>query len=58
MNDDLKHRIQSFLMEQKTGVFEHKEGEEIEYIDFDNVANLALFLDTAVMLLEETLENK
>lgn len=58
MNTNLETRIRNFIKEQKNGMFYDDDGSEIETIDFDNFANISLFLDTAVALLEETIGEK
>ena len=55
MTTDLETRIRGFVKQQKTGMFYDDDGSEIEPIDFDNFANISIFLDTAIGLLEETI---
>jgi hypothetical protein len=50
MTDELKNRIKSFIKEQECGEFVCG-----EHIDFDNVANLDMFLETAIGLLKESI---
>ena len=58
MTTDLETRIRAFLKEQKDGVFYDDDDSELEYIDFDNFANISMFLDTAIGLLEESIGEK
>jgi len=58
MNSDLENRIISFVKEIKNGMFYDDDGNEIEQIDFNNFANIDMFLNTAVALLEEVVGEK
>lgn len=53
MTDELKNRIKSFVKEQECGYIGNEDDEE--YIDFDNMANLKIFLETAIVLLKESI---
>jgi hypothetical protein len=53
MTDELKNRIKSFVKEQECGYIGNED--DGEHIDFDNVANLDMFLETAIGLLKESI---
>lgn len=58
MTDELKNRIKSFVKEQECGYIGNEDEDDEddgEYIDFDNVANLDMFLETAIGLLKESI---
>jgi hypothetical protein len=55
MTDELKNRIKSFLKEQECGYIGNEDDEEYDPIDFENVANLDMFLETAIGLLKESI---
>lgn len=55
MTDELKNRIKSFLKQQELGYIGNEDDEEYDPIDFNNVANLDVFLETAIGLLKESI---
>ena len=55
MTDELKNRIKSFLKEQEWGYIRNEDDGEYDPIDFENVANLDMFLETAIGLLKESI---
>lgn len=55
MTDELKNRIKSFLKEQESGYIRNEDDGEYYPIDFENVANLDMFLETAIGLLKESI---
>jgi hypothetical protein len=55
MTDELKNRIKSFLKQQESGYIGNEDDREYYPVDFENVANLDMFLETAIGLLKESI---
>lgn len=55
MTDELKNKIKSFIKEQESGYIRNEDDGEYNPIDFNNVANLDMFLETAIGLLKESI---